>query len=351
MFQIPCNFLPKLSVKSGTGSANERSDGEPFVRFVNPWIRSFTERAFDNVKTDFEYSFVHHLTALDELDSKKEELLSRKATFLMKYEGKQHPVCILLEKCAESFIVLFGEDIGDFLAEILNKIFLKIIKQHQDRISGRNTDLVNICLEPLRKMEFLSKYQIKSITSKWNIARNLNSSVPLRLEIEKRIQKKKIKNFQNEIIKFLFDEKFNFKEVETYLELRDIYSQILFRSSRLPITFQIMSIEAKTNFLRAWLVRKQNPKPNDLMSDIYRSNQFHDLKNRKMVEIELFAREITKTLENSRDITWDQLDAEVQDYIRSGLTIKSGIIFYPLLKMYFFETNFAILILTHFDSY
>ena len=79
-------------------------------------------------------------------------------------------------------------------------------------------------------MEFLSKYQIKSITSKWNIARNSNSSVPLRLEIEKRIQKKKIKNFQNEIIKFLFDEKFNFKEVETYLELRDIYSQILFRS-------------------------------------------------------------------------------------------------------------------------
>ena len=90
--------------------------------------------------------------------------------------------------------------------------------------------------------------------------------------------------------------------------------------SRLPIAFQIMSIEAKTNFLRAWLVRKQNPKPNDLMSDIYRSNQFHDLKNRKMVEIELFAREITKTLENSRDMTWDQLDAEVQDYIRSRFT-------------------------------
>lgn len=79
-------------------------------------------------------------------------------------------------------------------------------------------------------MEFLSKYQIKSITSKWNIARNLNSSVPLRHEIAKRIQQKKIKKFQNEIIKFLFDEKFNFKEVETYLELRDIYSQILFRS-------------------------------------------------------------------------------------------------------------------------
>lgn len=79
-------------------------------------------------------------------------------------------------------------------------------------------------------MEFLSKYQIKSITSKWNIARNLNSSVPLRIEIAKRIQTKKIKKFQNEIIKFLFDEKFNFKEVETYLELRDIYSQILFRS-------------------------------------------------------------------------------------------------------------------------
>ena len=74
---------------------------------------------------------------MDELDSKKEELLSRKATFLMKYEGKQHPVCILLEKCAESFIVLFGEDIGDVLDEILNKIFLKIIKQHQDRISGK----------------------------------------------------------------------------------------------------------------------------------------------------------------------------------------------------------------------
>lgn len=73
---------------------------------------------------------------MDELDSKKQELLSQKATFLMKYEGKQHPVCILLEKCAEAFIVLFGDDIGDFLDEILNKIFLKIIKQHQDRISG-----------------------------------------------------------------------------------------------------------------------------------------------------------------------------------------------------------------------
>lgn len=100
-------------------------------------MRSFTERAFDNVKTDFDYSFVHNLTALDELDSKKEELLSRKATFLMKYEGKQHPVCILLEKCTEAFIVLFGEDIGDVLDDILNKIFLKIIKQHQDRISGK----------------------------------------------------------------------------------------------------------------------------------------------------------------------------------------------------------------------
>ena len=72
------------------------------------------------------------------------------------------------------------------------------------------------------------------------------------------------------------------------------------------------------------------------MSDIYRSNQFHDLKNRKMVEIELFAREITKTLENSRDMTWDQLDAEVQDYIRSRFTdFKNGIIFDPLIKMYF----------------
>ena len=77
-------------------------------------------------------------------------------------------------------------------------------------------------------------------------------------------------------------------------------------------------MEAKTNFLRAWLVRKPNPKTNDLMADIYRSNQFHDLKNRKMVEIELFSREIIKTLENARDLTWDQLDAEIQDYIRSG---------------------------------
>ena len=56
----------------------------------------------------------------------------------------------------------------------------------------------------------------------------------LRLEIDRRIQKKKIKKFQSEIINFLFDESFNFKEVETYLELRDIYAQILFRSSRLP---------------------------------------------------------------------------------------------------------------------
>lgn len=73
------------------------------------------------------------------MDSKKEDLLSRKATFLMKYEGKQHPVCILLDKCTEAFIVLFGEDVGDVLDEILNKIFLKIIKQHQDRISGKRT--------------------------------------------------------------------------------------------------------------------------------------------------------------------------------------------------------------------
>merc|ERR1712235_87335 len=195
-------------------------------------IRNFTERAFENVKSDFEYDFVQNLTALDELDDKKQELLSRKATFLMKYEGKQHPVCILLEKCAEAFILLFGDDIGDVLDDILNKIFLKIMKQHQDRISGRNSDLVNICLEPLRKMESLSKYQIKSVISKWDLARNIsnvgNSKIPLRIEIEKRIQKKKRKNFQNEIIKFLFDEEFNFKEIETYLELRDIYSPILF---------------------------------------------------------------------------------------------------------------------------
>ena len=118
-------------------------DEEPSRQFVNPRLRSFTERAFDNVKTDFEYSFVHHLTALDELNSKKEDLLSRKATFLMKYEGKQHPVCILLEKCTEAFIVLFGEDVGDVLDEILNKIFLKIIKQHQDRISGKRTKQKN----------------------------------------------------------------------------------------------------------------------------------------------------------------------------------------------------------------
>ena len=116
---------------------------------MNPCSRSFTERAFDNVKTDFEYSFVHHLTALDELDSKKEDLLSRKATFLMKYEGKQHPVCILLEKCTEAFIVLFGEDVGDVLDEILNKIFLKIIKQHQDRISGKRTKQKNGGLNPI----------------------------------------------------------------------------------------------------------------------------------------------------------------------------------------------------------
>ena len=85
-------------------------------------------------------------------------------------------------------------------------------------------------------MESLSKYQIKSVISKWDLARNIsnvgNSKIPLRIEIEKRIQKKKRKKFQNEIIKFLFDEEFNFKEIETYLELRDIYSQILFRSRR-----------------------------------------------------------------------------------------------------------------------
>ena len=85
-------------------------------------------------------------------------------------------------------------------------------------------------------MESLSKYQIKPVISKWDLARNIsnvgNSKIPLRIEIEKRIQKKKRKKFQNEIIKFLFDEEFNFKEIETYLELRDIYSQILFRSRR-----------------------------------------------------------------------------------------------------------------------
>ena len=79
-----------------------------------------------------------------------------------------------------------------------------------------------------------------------------------------------------------------------------------------------MSMEAKTNFLRAWLVRKPSTKTSDLMSDIFRSNQFHDLKNRKMVEIELFSREIITTLESARDLTWDQLDAEIQDYIRYG---------------------------------
>ena len=102
--------------------------------------RNFTERAFENVKSDFEYGFVQNLTALDELDDKKQELLSRKATFLMKYDGKQHPVCILLEKCTEAFILLFGDDIGDVLDDILNKIFLKIMKQHQDRISGMEFD-------------------------------------------------------------------------------------------------------------------------------------------------------------------------------------------------------------------
>ena len=83
-------------------------------------------------------------------------------------------------------------------------------------------------------MEFLSKFQIKSVISKWNLARNVarNSEVPLRIEIEKRIQKKKRRKFQNEIIKFLFEEELNPKEIETYLELRDIYSQILFRSRR-----------------------------------------------------------------------------------------------------------------------
>ena len=64
-----------------------------------------------------------------------------------------------------------------------------------------------------------------------------------------------------------------------------------------------MSMEAKTNFLRAWLVRKPNPKTNDLMADIYRSNQFHDLKNRKMVEIELFSREIIKTVQEVEEIS------------------------------------------------
>ena len=55
-------------------------------------IRNFTEKAFDNVKTEFQYSFVHDLASLEELDGKKQELLQRKATFLAKYEGKQHPV-------------------------------------------------------------------------------------------------------------------------------------------------------------------------------------------------------------------------------------------------------------------
>ena len=99
-------------------------------------------------------------------------------------------------------------------------------------------------------MEFLSKYQIKSVISKWNLARNVarNSEVPLRIEIEKRIQKKKRRKFQNEIIKFLFEEELNPKEIETYLELRDIYSQILFRSRRVfKLPFEGLPANQKLN--------------------------------------------------------------------------------------------------------
>ena len=96
-----------------------------------------------------------------------------------------------------------------------------------------------------------------------------------------------------------------------------------------------MSIEAKTVFLRGWILRKNVTKQSDVFN-IYRSSQFHDLKNRKMVEIELFCREITKTLELLTDLTWDQLDYEIQNYIRSVFIFPKSHLFettvYTILK-------------------
>ena len=98
--------------------------------------------------------------------------------------------------------------------------------------------------------------------------------------------------------------------------MKDIYGNILYRISRLPVNFDKLPISAKTAFMSAWLGQSNSDALNlTELRNIFRSQPFIDLRNRRIHEIELLCGEVISQLRNYKDSIWAEIDVEVASLV------------------------------------
>jgi len=234
----------KIAIYNESIKSNLKETLDSFAGYVGH-LRSMAEVEFSKSISPLgkKYAFVHYLNAVDDsagdVAQRRRELMTKFSpeSFLAAYANQTRSINILLGKCSEAFLFTqeldgpeLDENIKSNVTGLLSQIFLKIMKKHQDSMNGNErtgssgTDLVNICLEPLRKAEFLCRHHVQlhsENAQRWrNLINNSNSGNEhgnehnkehLHQIIEKRILKKKMKKINSQILNFILDDEIKYK--------------------------------------------------------------------------------------------------------------------------------------------
>ena len=267
-------------------------------------VRSVIEKSFEDFETP-KLSFVEYLVAANATIKPDKQLLTR---LLAPYSTASRPILILLEKSVETLLnICDSSQISgqETLRQSVAKLFTTMMRRNQET---EGTDLVNLCLEPLRKVEFLSRHKLcfNKFSPKWNIA----ELKTLKNCIDKRLLNKKIAKSNKQLIDFILDSSISHKEIEVFLNRRETYLNLLFRSSRLPSHFRLLSTKSKVAFLHGWLssVPPSTKKLHNLPF-------FAEFTNGIMREIEIMADILCFEMQSINYAPWHDLKIETKSLI------------------------------------
>ena len=263
-------------------------------------MRLVVEESFEGLLPPM-YSFAMHLSPNNEVNKPDNQLVKR---LLAPYATHGRPMLILLEKCIESFFNLNDSDAirgYDTLRQNVAKIFMAMMKRHQ---SCECTDLVTLCLSPLRKAEFLCRHSIvANRKSRWI----LNESSNLRTVVNKRIMKKQLVKWNNEIVAYILDDANTIQVIESYLNKREIFVNLMYRCARLPAHFRQLPTKTKVAYMHGWLSKHTTT----AKTALYQASFFVEMKNQRIREIEIFADVLCNCIESVNFKPWSDIDIEV----------------------------------------
>ena len=163
-------------------------------------VRSVIEKSFEDFQAP-KFNFAEYLVATNTNIKPDKQLLAR---LLAPYSSASRPILILLEKSIETLLNISdnGEISGaETLRQSVAKIFTTMMRRNQEHEGA--ADLVNLCLEPLRKVELLSRHKLcfSKFSPKWCLLERKT----LKRCVDKRVLDKKVAQCNKQLIDFILN--------------------------------------------------------------------------------------------------------------------------------------------------